>query len=94
MPIEPAPRMAAKTDEWLARVSRELKKIETLRNRLRDDANFQDLWNRDSAQALRDVGINPDARTEVGLEPYADAVAKRGVQCNNCITPMGNACHC
>lgn len=89
MALKTADEMASSTDDFIARVGEAVTKFEALRDRLRSDATFRDLWERDSAQALREVGIDPEARQEVGYPPY-----DRGPECNNCITPQGNACHC
>ncbi len=56
---------------------------------LETDPAFQRLWESDSAAALRQVGINPEARMEMGYPEYS-----KGPECNWCITPNGNACHC
>ena len=63
--------------------------FEEFLGKMEADASFRRLWETDSAAALRTVGINPDSRMEMGYEEYA-----QGPECNNCITPLGNACHC
>ncbi len=89
MAVRPPEEMASNADDFVMKVRQELDKLEKLRDRLRDDEDFQNLWSSDSAAALREVGINPDARMELGHEPY-----DRGPECTWCITPMGNSCHC
>jgi hypothetical protein len=65
-----------------------VEQFEALLARLEAEEDFRKLWNTDSAKALMAVNIDPQARQEIGLGPY-----ERGPECNNCITPMGNACH-
>jgi hypothetical protein len=77
---------------FLKNAKRAIKLTEKLAERLETDPAFQRLWETDSAAALRKVGIDPDARMEMGLPPYKDP--SKGHECNNCITPMGHACHC
>jgi hypothetical protein len=74
---------------FLPNAKRAIKQTEKFAKLLETDSAFQKLWKEDSAAALRKVGINPDARMEMGLPPY-----KNGPECNWCITPQGNACHC
>jgi hypothetical protein len=79
----------ASTIEFLPNARQAIAQIEEVERLLRDDADFRNLWNTDSAAALRQVGIHPDARIEMGRGPYTD-----GPECEWCITPIGNACHC
>jgi hypothetical protein len=84
----------ASTVEFLPLARRAIGQIEEVERLLRDDEAFRNLWNTDSAAALRQVGIDPDARMEMGRGPYPDKDAKDGPECDWCITPMGNLCHC
>ena len=77
---------------FLKNAKRAIQQTEKLAELLEKDPAFQRLWETDSAAALLQVGINPDARMEMGLPPYKDP--NKGPECNNCITPQGNACHC
>lgn len=63
--------------------------FEELLRRLESEEEMRKLWETDSAEALKAVGIDPESRIEMGLGPYRD-----GPECNYCITPKGNACHC
>ena len=63
--------------------------FEELLRRMESDESFRTLWDTDSAEALKAVGIDPEARAEMGKGSYAE-----GPECNYCITPNGNACHC
>ncbi len=65
------------------------KLLEKFTQLLETDPTFQRLWETDSAAALRQVGIDPDARMQMGLPPY-----EKGPECNWCYTPKGNLCHC
>lgn len=84
----------ADTVEFVPNARRAIAQFEEVEHLLRDDVTFRNLWNTDSAAALRQVGIDPDARVEMGLGPYPDKDSKDGPECNWCITPNGNACHC
>ena len=84
----------ANTQEFLPVARRAIEQIEQVERLLRDDEGYRELWNTDSAAALRQVGIDPDSRVELGLEPYPDKNSPEGPECNWCITPNGNACHC
>lgn len=90
MPLKSADEMLAQLRDFLPNVRQAVIQFEELERRFGEDADFRALWEQDSAAALRAVGINPDARIEMGLEPYD----RQGPQCVTCITPMGNACHC
>jgi hypothetical protein len=76
---------------FLKNAKRAIRLTEKLAERLETDSKFQKLWESDSAAALRKVGIDPDARMEMGLPAYNKS---KGPECNNCITPLGHACHC
>jgi hypothetical protein len=89
MPVKPAKQMASELSQFLVNARKSVKQIEELQRRLENESDFQKLWESDSAKALQEVGIDPNARMEVGKEPY-----ERGPECVYCITPMGNACHC
>jgi hypothetical protein len=88
--VRPASEMADNADAFVERAREALATLEAFRDRLRSDSEFRDLWSRDSAEALRQGGIDPDARTELGLPPYHT----KGPECEWCVTPNGNACHC
>ena len=83
----------ADTVVFLPAARHAIEQFEQVERLLRDDENYRALWNSDSAAALRQVGIDPDARVEMGLDPYPKN-SQDGVQCNWCVTPNGNACHC
>jgi hypothetical protein len=68
-----------------------IKKIEEFRQKLESDGEFQKLWESDKDAALKEVGIDPDARKEFGTM-LSDR--QKGPECVTCITPLGNACHC
>jgi hypothetical protein len=87
--VKPAVEVAKDLETWIPKAKKAIVLAEDLRQRLETDEEFQKLWETDSAEALRRVGIDPDARKEVGLPPY-----DQGPECTNCITPMGNYCHC
>lgn len=89
MPLKSAQVMSADVGAFLERAREALKVTEAFQRKLVEDSEFAALWDRDSAAALRAVGINPEARQELGLGPYDD-----GAQCKWCITPNGNSCHC
>lgn len=89
MAVKPASVMANDLSDFLKKAAVATKKIEDFKTRLENDAEFQKLWENDSAKALIEMGIDPDARTEVGEQPYI-----MGPRCDWCITPNGNACHC
>ena len=89
MSVKPAVVKLRDTITFLDGSKKAIMQIEEMRRRLESDKAFCELWEKDSAEALRQVGINPDARTEMGLEPYEE-----GPRCDWCVTPQGNACHC
>ena len=89
MPVKSADQMLAQLKIFLPNMRAAILQYEELEQKFEADPDFRDLWERDSAAALRAVGINPDARTEMGLEPY-----DQGPRCDWCTTPLGNACHC
>ncbi|MCX6880859.1 MAG: hypothetical protein NTW21_44720 [Verrucomicrobia bacterium] len=74
---------------FLPNAKRAIEMTEKFAQLLETDPAFQRLWESDSAAALRQVGIDPEARAEMGLPPYS-----KGPECNWCITPHGKACHC
>lgn len=75
--------------EFLKNAKQATKQLEKFTELIEKDPKFQQLWEKDSAAALRQVGINPDARMEMGKPPYS-----KGPECNWCYTPLGNLCHC
>ncbi len=75
---------------FIPNAKRAIELTENFAKLLETDPAFQRLWESDSAAALRQVGIDPDARIAMGYPPYSE----RGPECNWCITPQGNACHC
>jgi hypothetical protein len=92
MAIKSAEEKLRELNEYVPNLRTAVQQFEEMRTRLEQDESFRKLWETDSAAALRAVGINPDARMEMGLPRYDDA--EHGPECNLCITPMGNACHC
>lgn len=84
----------ANTEAFLPAARQAIEKLETVERLLRDDEEYRQLWNTDSAAALRQVGIDPDARVEMGRPPYPEKGSAEGPECEWCITPMGNLCHC
>ncbi|WP_375289323.1 hypothetical protein [Qipengyuania sp.] len=89
MTVKTAKVMAADLGEFRKKAEAALEKIEAFQKRLETEPEFQALWESDSAQALKVMGIDPEARQEVGREAYV-----LGPECDWCITPKGNACHC
>jgi hypothetical protein len=89
VPIKTANEKIADLKVFLPNAKKAIAQFEALSARLEADADFRKLWETDSAKALEAVGIDPEARQEMGLGPY-----EHGPECNNCITPQGNACHC
>jgi hypothetical protein len=71
---------------FIPNAKKAIAQFENLKTKLETDDKFCKLWDSDSAEALRQVGINPEARVEMGLPPYS-----KGPECHNCITPQGNA---
>jgi hypothetical protein len=88
MPVKSAKEKLQDLRTFIPNAKKAIAQFEQLARRL-EEPEFQKLWESDSAAALRAVGIDPEARQEMGLPAYKD-----GAQCNNCITPGGNACHC
>ena len=88
-PIKSAEEKIADLRLFIPKATNAILQFQALLTRLETDSDFRKLWNRDSGAALSAVGIDPEARRELGLGPYED-----GAQCVNCITPGGNACHC
>ena len=89
MTVKSASVMANDVAGFLVRAKEALRVTEEFQRRLTDDSEFAALWERDSAGALREAGIDPEARQEMGMPPYSE-----GPECNWCTTPNGNACHC
>lgn len=89
MPFKNAQVMAQDVGAFLVKARDALAKTEAFQHRLVNDADFAALWDKDSAAALREMGIDPEARQEMGYGPYDE-----GAQCKWCTTPNGNACHC
>jgi hypothetical protein len=89
MNVKPAKVMASDLGNFLQKATDAIARIEAFKERLETDPDFQALWEADSAKALLAMGIDPDARMEVGGEPYV-----MGPRCDWCVTPNGNACHC
>jgi hypothetical protein len=86
----------ADTVEFLSNARRAITQLEEVERLLRENEEFRNLWNTDSAAALRQVGIDPDARVEMGLPPYPPKGDDEGggARCDWCLTPTGKACHC
>lgn len=89
MPLKSAQEKLKDTEAFLMNAKKAIAQLEEVKRRLESDATFRKLWDTDSAEALRQVGIDPEARHEMGLGPYEE-----GAQCKWCVTPQGNACHC
>ena len=89
MPVKSAAEKLQDTIAFLENAKTAITQIEEMRRLLETDEEFRKLWDADSAAALRQVGIDPDSRQEMGLGPYAE-----GARCDWCVTPNGNACHC
>ncbi len=89
MPVKSAHEKLQDTIAFLDNAKAAIAQIEEMRRLLETDEEFRKLWEADSAAALRQVGIDPEARQEMGFGPYEE-----GALCNNCITPQGKACHC
>jgi|GEM_PF-3133121 hypothetical protein len=68
-----------------------LGQLEAVHKLLRDDSAAQALWLTDTKAVLRSVGIDPEARQEVGMAAFDDA---GGAQCFWCTTPSGSLCKC
>lgn len=89
VPVKSAHDKIADLKEFIPNAKRAIEQFEALLSRLESEEDFRAMWERDSGEALRAVGIDPESRSEMGFGPY-----DRGPECNNCITPQGNACHC
>ena len=89
MAMKSAAEEIAYLKTFIPNAKKAIAQFEEMQRLLETQEEFRKLWESNSADALRQVGINPDARVEMGKEPYPE-----GVQCNYCITPQGNACHC
>ena len=89
-PVKTADQKIEDLRTFMPNARRAIEQFQALLDRLEAEPDFRTLWNTDPAAALQAVGIDPDSRTEMGLEPYQ----VKGPECNYCITPQGNACHC
>lgn len=90
MPIKSAQEKINDLRSFIPNARKALSQFEELLRRMETDESFRTLWDSNPGEALRSVGIDPDSRTEMGHGRYDE----EGAQCNNCITPNGNACHC
>jgi hypothetical protein len=88
MPVKSAKEKLQDLRTFIPNAKKAIVQFEQLAKRL-EEPEFQKLWDSDSAAALRAVGINPEARQEMGLPAY-----DQGARCDYCITPQGNTCHC
>jgi uncharacterized ferritin-like protein (DUF455 family) len=86
MAIKSAKEKLGELRTFIPNVKKAIKQFEELKRRLETEEGFRKLWETNSAEALRQVGINPNARMEVGLDKYS-----KGPRCDWCITPQGNA---
>jgi hypothetical protein len=89
MPVKSAAEKLQDTTAFLDNAKTAIAQIEEMRRLLETDEEFRKLWEADSAAALRQVGIDPESRQEMGLGAYEE-----GPRCDWCVTPNGNACHC
>ena len=89
MPAKSAQEKIQELKVFIPNAKQAIAKFEELLRRMESDERFRTLWETNSAEALEAVGIDPEARIEMGKEAYAE-----GPECNYCITPNGNACHC
>lgn len=89
MPVKSADEKLQDTVTFLDNAKAAIAQIEEMKRLLETDQEFRKLWEADSAAALRQVGIDPESRQDMGLGPYAE-----GARCDWCVTPNGNACHC
>lgn len=83
---------AAMVEGFLPKAAIALQKLEKLGKRLENDPAFRALYESDFISALIEAGIDPDARTEMGLEPLISGQIP--IESKSCITPNGNACVC
>jgi hypothetical protein len=79
-------------DDSVPKAAAAIKKLETLRNKWKNDPEFRKLYETDFMAALEKVGIDLNARTEMGLPPLEKG--KVPADSKSCITPQGNACLC
>jgi hypothetical protein len=79
-------------NEFVPKAATAIRKLETLRDKLKNDPEFRKLYETDFIAALEKVGIDPNARTEMGLPPLEKD--KIPSDSHSCITPNGNACLC
>jgi hypothetical protein len=91
---KPAPKEVEDLAVFLENANGAIDKIVKLKKRLETDPAFKKLWEENPIEADRQMGIDPKARTEVGLPMVKDTGNTGGPECNYCITPAGNACHC
>ena len=89
MPTKSAQEKIQELRQFIPNARRAITQFEELLRRMESEESFRSLWENNSAEALKAVGIDPEARQEMGKESY-----DRGPECNYCITPNGNACHC
>jgi hypothetical protein len=89
MPMKSAQEKIQELKQFIPNAQRAITQFEELLRRMESEESFRALWETDSAEALKAVGIDPEARQEMGREAYG-----HGPECNLCITPNGNACHC
>ena len=89
MPTKSAHEKIQELRQFIPNARRAITQFEELLRRMESEESFRSLWESNSAEALKAVGIDPEARQEMGKEPY-----DRGPECTYCITPNGNACHC
>jgi len=86
MPKKSAEEKLREYQTFLPNAQSAVAKFAEHKRRLESEADFRALWETDPAATLRAVGIDPEARREMGFGEYDS----RGVQCEWCITPLGN----
>jgi hypothetical protein len=79
-------------EDFIPKAEAAIKKLGTLRDKLKNDSEFRKLYETDFMTALEKIGIDPNARTEMGLPSLEKG--KIPADSKNCITPQGNACVC
>ena len=70
MPVKSADDKLQDTIAFLENARTAIAQIEEMKRLLETDEEYRKLWEADSAAALRQVGIDPEARQEMGLGPY------------------------
>ena len=70
MPVKSADDKLQDTIAFLENARTAIAQIEEMKRLLQTDEEYRKLWEADSAAALRQVGIDPEARQEMGLGPY------------------------